>query len=84
MRFILPIFLFVFCAIAIAKAIAVIVPVTFFYAIAGFFNIHGDEATSDFVLSANILISIIMSVALLWVLKGFFKSIKQDCMSTID
>jgi len=49
------------------------VPVTFFYAIAGFLNINGDEATLDFVLSANILISIIMSVALLWVLKAFFK-----------
>lgn len=73
MRFIFTILLFVFCAVAISKAIAVIVPVTFFYAIAGFFNITGDEATLDFVLSANILISIIMSVALLWVLKGFFK-----------
>jgi hypothetical protein len=49
------------------------VPVTFFYAVAGFFNINGDEAIIDFVLSANIIISIIMSVALLWVLKGFFK-----------
>ncbi|TDY83281.1 UNVERIFIED_ORG: hypothetical protein C7429_101777 [Pantoea allii] len=74
MRFIFTILLFVFCAIAISKAIAVIVPVTFFYAIAGFFNINGDEATLDFVLSANILISIIMSVALLWLLKGFFKN----------
>ncbi|MGC0877714.1 hypothetical protein WKG84_09365 [Pantoea agglomerans] len=73
MRLILTIFLFVFCAIAISKAIAVIVPVTFFYAIAGFFNINGDEATLDFVLTANILISIIMSVALLWLLKGIFK-----------
>ncbi|KEY42478.1 hypothetical protein ABEG75_15730 [Pantoea agglomerans] len=73
MRLIFTILLFVFCAIAISKAIAVIVPVTFFYAIAGFLNINGDEATLDFVLSANILISIIMSVALLWVLKGFFK-----------
>lgn len=73
MRLILTIFLFVFCAIAISKAIAVIVPVTFFYAIAGFFNINGDEATLDFVLTANILISIIMSVALLWVLKAVFK-----------
>ncbi|MEN4604297.1 hypothetical protein [Pantoea agglomerans] len=73
MRFIFTILLFVFCAIAISKAIAVIVPVTFFYAIAGFFNINGDEATLDFVLTANILISIIMSVALLWLLKGFFK-----------
>ncbi|MGY3065294.1 hypothetical protein ACVWYR_000585 [Pantoea agglomerans] len=73
MRFFFTILLFVFCAVAISKAIAVIVPVTFFYAIAGFFNINGDEATLDFVLSANILISIIMSVALLWVLKGFFK-----------
>ncbi|AVV37143.1 hypothetical protein [Pantoea vagans] len=73
MRLILTIFLFVFCAIAISKAIAVIVPVTFFYAVAGFFNINSDEAIIDFVLSANIIISIIMSVALLWVLKGFFK-----------
>ena len=73
MRLIFTILLFVFCAIAISKAIAVIVPVTFFYAIAGFLNINGDEATIDFVLSANILISIIMSVALLWLLKGFFK-----------
>ncbi|MCH9405280.1 hypothetical protein [Pantoea agglomerans] len=73
MRFILTILLFIFCAIAISKAITVIVPVTFLYAIAGFFNINGDEATIDFVLSANILISIIMSVALLWVLKAFFK-----------
>ncbi|MEN4830333.1 hypothetical protein [Pantoea vagans] len=73
MRLILTIFLFFFCAIAISKAIAVIVPVTFFYAVAGFFNINGDEAIIDFVLSANIIISIIMSVALLWVLKGFFK-----------
>ena len=73
MRFIFTILLFVSCAIAISKAIAVIVPVTFFYAIAGFFNINGDEATLDFVLTANILISIIMSVALLWLLKGFFK-----------
>ncbi|MGC0841793.1 hypothetical protein RM156_13650 [Pantoea agglomerans] len=73
MRFIFTILLFVFCAIAISKAIAVIVPVTFFYAIAGFFNINGDEATLDFVLTANILISIIMSVALLWLLKGIFK-----------
>lgn len=73
MRLIFTILLFVFCAIAISKATAVIVPVTFFYAIAGFLNINGDEATIDFVLSANILISIIMSVALLWVLKGFFK-----------
>ncbi|MGC0939847.1 hypothetical protein WKH32_07980 [Pantoea agglomerans] len=73
MRFIFTILLFVFCAIAISKAIAVIVPVTFFYAIAGFFNINGDEATLDFVLTANILISIIMSVALLWLLKDIFK-----------
>lgn len=73
MRIILLGLLFVICAIAISKAIAVIVPVTFFYAIAGLFNISGDEATIDFVLTANILISIIMSVALLWLLKGFFK-----------
>ncbi|MDH1168256.1 hypothetical protein [Pantoea agglomerans] len=73
MRFIFTILLFVFCAIAISKAIAVIVPVTFFYAIAGFFNINGDEATLDFVLTANILISVIMSVALLWLLKDIFK-----------
>lgn len=73
MRFILTILLFVFCAIAISKAIAVIVPVTFFYTIASFFNINGDEATIDFVLTANVIISIIMTVALLWVLKGFFK-----------
>ncbi|MGJ0480347.1 hypothetical protein [Pantoea agglomerans] len=73
MRIILLALLFVLCAIAISKAIAVIVPVTFFYAIAGIFNINGDEATIDFVLTANIILSVIMSFVLVWVLKGLFR-----------
>lgn len=73
MRVILLGLLFILCAIAISKAIAVIVPVTFFYAIASFFNINGDEATIDFVITANIVLSVIMSFALLWVLKDFFR-----------
>lgn len=73
MRIILLGFLFILCAIAISKAIAVIVPVTFFYAIASIFNINGDEAIIDFVLTANIILSVIMSFTLVWVLKGFFR-----------
>ncbi|MDQ1211996.1 hypothetical protein [Pantoea anthophila] len=73
MRIILLGLLFILCAIAISKAIAVIVPVTFFYVIASIFNISGDEATIDFVLTANIILSVIMSFALVWVLKGFFR-----------
>jgi len=73
MRIILLGLLFILCAIAISKAIAVIVPATLFYAIASIFNINGDEATIDFVLTANIILSVIMSFTLVWVLKGFFK-----------
>lgn len=73
MRIILLGLLFILCAIAISNAIAVIVPVTLFYAIASIFNINGDEATIDFVLTANIILSVIMSFTLVWVLKGFFR-----------
>jgi len=73
MRIILLGLLFVLCTVAISKAIAVIVPVTFFYAIAGIFNISGDEATIDFVLTANIILSVIMSFVLVWALKGLFR-----------
>ncbi|MEN4647042.1 hypothetical protein ABEG74_22630 [Pantoea agglomerans] len=73
MRIILLGLLFILCAIAISKAVAVIVPVTFFYSLASLFNISGDEATIDFVLTANIILSVIMSFALVWLLKGFFR-----------
>lgn len=73
MRIILLGLLFVLCTVAISKAIAVIVPVTFFYAIAGIFNTSGDEATIDFVLTANIILSVIMSFVLVWALKGLFR-----------
>lgn len=65
--------LFVLCALAISKAIAVIVPVTFFYDIASFFNINGDEAITDFVLTACISLSVMMSVAYLGLLKDVFR-----------
>lgn len=73
MRFILPVFIFVFCVIAISKAIVLIVPVEFFYDIADVFPINGDEAIPDFVLTANIVVSVLMSVALLWMLKRIFR-----------
>jgi len=73
MHIILLSLLFVLSAIAISKAIAVIVPVTFFYTIATIFDINGDEATLDFVLTANIILSVIMSFALVWALEGVFR-----------
>lgn len=65
--------LFVLCALAISKAIAVIVPVTFFYGIASFFNINGDEAITDFLLTASIIFSVMMSVACLGLLRDVFR-----------
>lgn len=56
--------LFIACCLAISKAIASFVPVFAFYAVANALGIHGDEAVIDFLLIANLSLSVILSAIL--------------------
>jgi len=53
------------------KAIAIVVPVGFFYALAAAFHINGDEAAIDFILVASFILSVITSAAFFMVAERF-------------
>jgi len=61
-------FVFIFCCVALFKAVAVLVPFSVFSWLAGQFNIYGDEAVTDFMVMANIVISVVLSLLLVFTL----------------
>ncbi|WP_432369311.1 hypothetical protein ACRPH4_22935 (plasmid) [Pantoea allii] len=59
---------FISCCVALFKAVAVLVPFSVFSWLAGQFHIYGDEAVTDFMVMANIVISVILSLLLVFTL----------------
>lgn len=64
MRIILLGLLFIGCSVAISKGIAVLIPTTVFFTMAHAINITGSESVVDFMVAANIAISVVLSAIL--------------------
>ncbi len=69
MRIILLIILFIACCVAISKAIAVLIPASLFYSLASALHIYGDESVIDFMLIANVTLSVLLSLALVFLFR---------------
>jgi len=61
-------FVFIVSCVALFKAVAVLVPFPVFSWLAGQFNIYGDEAVTDFMVTANVVISVVLSLLLVFTL----------------
>ncbi|MDE1187181.1 MAG: hypothetical protein PW844_11990 [Pantoea sp.] len=57
---------FMVCCVAISKAIAVLMPIDAVYSLANALHIFGDESVLDFMIYANVGISIVLSAVFSW------------------
>lgn len=65
-RTLLLVLMFMVCCVAISKAMAALVPIDTVYSLANALHIFGDECVLDFIVYANVGISIVLSAVFSW------------------